>query len=134
VVEHEERRPQALGQDPGHPEIAAPGLHVREVRDEPGPLAGPDRGLRLVEPLRCGRFVSRTIVGCCRQSSSSVCILGQSFVGFLYQATREHDQIVETATEARQGEPGPSVAALLTISTGLAILILAVIWFVFFRT
>ncbi|WP_445221007.1 hypothetical protein ACKWRH_13925 [Bradyrhizobium sp. Pa8] len=49
-------------------------------------------------------------------------------------ATREHDQIVETATEARQGEPGPSVAALLVISTGLAILILAVIWFVFFRT
>ncbi|AHY51965.1 hypothetical protein BJS_09035 [Bradyrhizobium japonicum SEMIA 5079] len=48
--------------------------------------------------------------------------------------TREHDQIVETATEARQGEPGPSVAALLAISTGLAILILAVIWFVFFRT
>ncbi|MBR0880107.1 hypothetical protein ABIF65_001142 [Bradyrhizobium japonicum] len=48
--------------------------------------------------------------------------------------TREHDQIVETATEARQGEPGPSVAALLVISTGLATLILAVIWFVFFRT
>ncbi len=33
-----------------------------------------------------------------------------------------------------EGEPGPSVAALLAISTGLAILILAVIWFVFFRT
>jgi hypothetical protein len=49
-------------------------------------------------------------------------------------ATREHHQIVETPTEARGGEPGPSVAALLAISTGLAILILAVIWFVFFRT
>lgn len=48
--------------------------------------------------------------------------------------TRDQRQIVETATEARQGEPGPSVAALLTISTGLAILILAVVWFVFFRT
>jgi hypothetical protein len=48
--------------------------------------------------------------------------------------TRDQHQIVETATEARQGEPGPSVAALLAISTGLAILILAVIWFVFFRT
>jgi hypothetical protein len=48
--------------------------------------------------------------------------------------TREQRQIVETATEARQGEPGPSVAALLAISTGLAILILAVVWFVFFRT
>ena len=40
--------------------------------------------------------------------------------------TRDQHQIVETATEARQGEPGPSVAALLAISTGLAILILAV--------
>jgi hypothetical protein len=48
--------------------------------------------------------------------------------------TRNNQQIVETPTEARQGELGPSVAALLAISTGLAILILAVIWFVFFRT
>jgi hypothetical protein len=47
---------------------------------------------------------------------------------------REQNRIVETSTEARQGEPGPSVAALLAISTGLAILILAVVWFVFFRT
>ena len=50
--------------------------------------------------------------------------------------TREHDhdhRIVETATEARQGEPGPSVLALLTASTGLAVLILGTIWFVFFR-
>jgi hypothetical protein len=48
-------------------------------------------------------------------------------------ATRRHDQIIETPTEARQAEPGPSVIALLTVSTGLAILILGVIWFVFFR-
>jgi len=49
--------------------------------------------------------------------------------------TWEDDRrIVETATEARQAEPGPSVLALLTASTGLAILILGVIWFVFFRT
>jgi len=47
--------------------------------------------------------------------------------------TREHDRIVETPTEARQAEPGPSVLALLTVSTGLAVLILGVIWFVFFR-
>ncbi len=31
-------------------------------------------------------------------------------------------------------EPGPSVLALLTVSTGLAVLILAGVWFVFFRT
>ena len=49
-------------------------------------------------------------------------------------ATREHDRIVETSNEARQGEPGPSVLALLTASTGLAVLILGIIWFAFFRT
>jgi hypothetical protein len=48
--------------------------------------------------------------------------------------TREHDRIVETTTEARQAEAGPSVLALLAASTGLAILILGVVWLVFFRT
>ena len=49
-------------------------------------------------------------------------------------ATMEDGHIVETPTEARQAEPGPSVLVLLSVSTGLAILILAVVWFVFFRT
>jgi hypothetical protein len=49
-------------------------------------------------------------------------------------ATRQRHQIIETPTEARQGEPGPSVLALLTVSTGLAVLILGVVWFVFFHT
>jgi hypothetical protein len=49
-------------------------------------------------------------------------------------ATRPDRQIVETPTEARQGELGPSVLALLTVSTGLAVLILGVLWFAFFRT
>mgnify|MGYP000851920758 FL=1 len=49
-------------------------------------------------------------------------------------ATRQNDRIVETPTEARQGEPGPSVLALLSASTGLAILVLGLVWFVFFRT
>jgi hypothetical protein len=48
-------------------------------------------------------------------------------------ATKEHGHIVETPTEARQAEPGPSVFALLTVSTGLAVLILGALWFVFFR-
>jgi hypothetical protein len=47
---------------------------------------------------------------------------------------QDHERIVETSTQARQAEPGPSVLALLAASTGLAILILAVVWFVFFRT
>jgi hypothetical protein len=49
-------------------------------------------------------------------------------------ATRERRQIVETPTEARQAEPGPSVLALLTVSIGLAMLILGMVWFAFFRT
>jgi len=49
-------------------------------------------------------------------------------------ATRRHQQIIETPTEARQGEPGPSVLAMLAISTGLALLILGLVWFAFFRT
>lgn len=48
-------------------------------------------------------------------------------------ATRPHDEIIKTPTEARQAEPGPSVLALLAVSTGLAVLILGVLWFVFFR-
>jgi hypothetical protein len=49
-------------------------------------------------------------------------------------AIKENGQVVESTTEARQGEAGPSVLALLAISTGLAVLILGVVWFVFFRT
>jgi hypothetical protein len=49
-------------------------------------------------------------------------------------ARQRHGQIVETATEARQAEPGPSVLALLTVSTGLAVLMSGVVWLVFFRT
>jgi hypothetical protein len=49
-------------------------------------------------------------------------------------ATRRQGHIVETPTEARQAEPGPSVLALLTVSTGLAVVILGIVWFVFFHT
>jgi hypothetical protein len=48
-------------------------------------------------------------------------------------ATEEHRRIVETPTKARQGEPGPSVLALLAVSLGLVVLILGVVWFAFFR-
>ncbi|BEV46961.1 hypothetical protein CRBSH125_31440 [Afipia carboxidovorans] len=48
--------------------------------------------------------------------------------------TKQHGQIVETPTEARQAEPGPSIAAVLAVSTIASIFILAIIWFVFFRT
>lgn len=49
-------------------------------------------------------------------------------------ATNKDRRIVETATEARQAESGPSVLAMLIVSTGLAIVILIALWFVFFRT
>jgi hypothetical protein len=49
-------------------------------------------------------------------------------------AKREDGRIVETATEARQAEPGPSILALLAVSTTLAFMILGIVWFVFFRT
>lgn len=45
-----------------------------------------------------------------------------------------HRRIVETPTEARQAEPGPSILALLTISTIAAGFVLAIVWFIFFRT
>ena len=48
--------------------------------------------------------------------------------------TKEHGQIVETPTEARSAEPGPSVAAVLVVSTIAAAFTLAIVWFVFFRT
>ena len=43
-------------------------------------------------------------------------------------------RIVETAQEARGGEPGPSVLALLIVSTIAAGFVLAIVWFMFFRT
>ncbi|WP_375415440.1 hypothetical protein [uncultured Bradyrhizobium sp.] len=49
-------------------------------------------------------------------------------------ATKQERPIVETTTEARGAEAGPSVLALLMVSLGLAVLILGVVWFVFFRT
>jgi hypothetical protein len=47
---------------------------------------------------------------------------------------KKHGIIIETPTEARQAEPGPSVLALLAISTCLVVLILGGLWFAFFRT
>lgn len=48
--------------------------------------------------------------------------------------TKQHGQIVETPTEARQGEPGPSMLAVLTVSTIALIFVFAIVWFLFFRT
>lgn len=45
----------------------------------------------------------------------------------------EENRIVETPTEARQAEPGPSVLMLLVSSLVLASLLLGVVWLLFFR-
>jgi len=42
-------------------------------------------------------------------------------------------RIVETPVEARQGELGPSVLMLLGVSVGLAVVVMAVTWMIFFR-
>jgi hypothetical protein len=47
-------------------------------------------------------------------------------------AVEKHGVIVETATEAQQAEPGPSILFLLLVS--VAVVALAIVWFVFFRT
>lgn len=44
------------------------------------------------------------------------------------------EQIIETAREARQAEPGPSVRNVLVISTSGVIVALAIVWYLFFRT
>ena len=49
-------------------------------------------------------------------------------------AKSEEGRIVETPTEARQAEPGPSVLVVLVTSLALALLILGGVWLLFFRT
>jgi hypothetical protein len=49
-------------------------------------------------------------------------------------AKKPRGEIVETTTEPRQAESGPSVLSLLVISLCLAVLILAGVWYAFFRT
>ena len=49
-------------------------------------------------------------------------------------ARKQRGEIVETTTEARQAEPGPSVLSLLVVSLCLAVLILTGVWYAFFRT
>ena len=48
--------------------------------------------------------------------------------------TEKDGVTVETPTEARQAEPGPSILIVLAVSTVVAILILASVWWISFRT
>jgi hypothetical protein len=49
-------------------------------------------------------------------------------------ARLENQRIVETATEARGAERGPTVRNMLVWSLGLVVVAFVVIYFVFFRT
>jgi hypothetical protein len=47
---------------------------------------------------------------------------------------KKHGVMIETSTEARQVEPGPSILLLLIISVSIAVIAMAFVWFLFFRT
>lgn len=49
-------------------------------------------------------------------------------------ARQEHGRIVETATEARGAELGPTVRNVLVWSVSLVVVAFAVIYFIFFWT
>ena len=49
-------------------------------------------------------------------------------------ARKQRDEIVETTAEARRAEAGSSVLSLSVVSLCLAVLILAGVWYAFFRT
>lgn len=49
-------------------------------------------------------------------------------------AEKKNGRIIETPTEARQAEPGPSMLVVLVVSVVLALTILGTLWFMFFRT
>jgi hypothetical protein len=49
-------------------------------------------------------------------------------------ARLENQRIVETSTEARGAERGPTVRNMLVWSLGLVVVAFVVIYFVFFRT
>jgi hypothetical protein len=87
-----------------------------------GAFSGPSLGVVVARNIDCNHALLDLALPRSAQQSEGA------------MATKQNGQIVESATEARQAEPGPSVLALLTMSTGLAVLLMAVIWFVFFRT
>ena len=47
---------------------------------------------------------------------------------------KKHGVFIETPMEARQAERGPSILLLLIISVSVAVIAMAAVWFVFFRT
>jgi hypothetical protein len=48
-------------------------------------------------------------------------------------ATKDGAKVVETSTEARAAEPGPSMFVVLTASTLAVVVLFAVVWMAFFH-
>jgi hypothetical protein len=46
---------------------------------------------------------------------------------------KKHGIIIETPTEARQAERGPSILLVLTVSLIAVAIGMAVVWYIFFR-
>jgi hypothetical protein len=49
-------------------------------------------------------------------------------------ARKKHGIIIEAPTEARQAESGPSILSRLVVSLILALIGMAAVWYLFFRT
>ena len=47
---------------------------------------------------------------------------------------KKHGVIIETPTEARQAEPGPSILWVLLSSVAIAVAAMGVVWLLFFNT
>jgi hypothetical protein len=47
---------------------------------------------------------------------------------------KKHGVTIETPTEARQAEPGPSILWMLVTSVAIAVAAMGVVWFLFFKT
>jgi hypothetical protein len=47
---------------------------------------------------------------------------------------KKHGVIIETPTEARQAEPGPSILWVLLSSVAIVVAAMGVVWFLFFKS
>lgn len=47
---------------------------------------------------------------------------------------KKHGIIIETPTESRQAERGPSILWMLVTSVAIAVAAMGVVWFLFFQT
>ena len=58
----------------------------------------------------------------------------RGFTQRLSMVKKKHSIIIETPTEARQAETGPSILWMLVTSVAIAVAAMGTVWFLFFRT